>query len=230
MSPSLPGRLGILSRPSADTAPPHSTPPPTISRRRKTYDRTGSLQDSEGLSSGQFDSLYAFYRDLYKPVTEDDIDTFSAQHRGSAEEEAEVLQYYTRFQGDMNTVFQWVVLSGPKKDSHRFMDLVDTAINAGEAKRYKQYTIWAKKVSATPRPADPLAPPKKKKNAKKAAGKSSELALVDQIRCAAAAHPPYVLCPLPGCAAVRCVFSAARSSHFLGCLQEQGGQWIQQFD
>lgn len=37
-------------------------------RRRKRYDETGSLEDSERLSGQDFDSLYEFYRSVYKKV------------------------------------------------------------------------------------------------------------------------------------------------------------------
>jgi hypothetical protein len=70
-------------------------------RRRKVYDQTGSLSDSEGLAGEDFDSLYSAFRALYKEVSEADIDEFTDGFRGSPEEAAEVLRYYARFKGDM---------------------------------------------------------------------------------------------------------------------------------
>ena len=72
--------------------------------RRKVYDQTGDLSNAEELTGENFDDLYNFYRDLYKEVTEADIDQLASQFRGSDEEAAEVLQYYERFQGDMPQV------------------------------------------------------------------------------------------------------------------------------
>jgi DnaJ family protein C protein 9 len=148
------------------------------------YDRTGSLEDSEQLSGDQFDSLYAFYRDMYTPVTEADLDAFHLKYRGSEEERAEVLRYYARYRGNMGLVFMSVMCSDPDRDSHRFMDIVDAAVAAGEAAApSKNYKAWAKKTAALPRPADPLAPPKKEKaKGKKGGGGDSEAALVAQIR------------------------------------------------
>ena len=37
--------------------------------RRKVYDQTGSLEDSDELAGEQFDSLYKYYRGLYRKVT-----------------------------------------------------------------------------------------------------------------------------------------------------------------
>ena len=72
--------------------------------RRKVYDQTGDLSDAEELSGQNFEDLYSYYRDLYRKVTEADIEQFAADFRGSNEEAAEVLQYYERFQGDMKQV------------------------------------------------------------------------------------------------------------------------------
>ena len=68
------------------------------------YDQTGSLSDSEGLAGEDFDNLYQYFRGLYKEVTEADIEDFANSFRGSKEEAAEVLHYYTRFKGAMQQV------------------------------------------------------------------------------------------------------------------------------
>ncbi len=69
------------------------------------YDQTGSLDDAEELTGENFDDLYKYYRDLYKEVTEADINTFADSFRGSNEEAAEVVQCYERFQGNMRQVW-----------------------------------------------------------------------------------------------------------------------------
>lgn len=149
--------------------------------RRKVYDRTGSLEDTEQLSGEQFDNLYNFYRSLYAPVTEQDIDDFGATFKGGAEERADVLKHYEEFEGNMTRVFDWVMLSDPERDSHRFMDLINSAIESGEVKRYKKYTTWAAAVAKKKRPApEGLAAAKAKsgKGKKKKGAENSEQALV----------------------------------------------------
>ena len=37
--------------------------------RRKVYDQTGSLEDSDELAGEQFESLYKYYRGLYRKVS-----------------------------------------------------------------------------------------------------------------------------------------------------------------
>ena len=67
--------------------------------------------------------------------------------------------------------------SDAKRDSHRFMDLVQEAISKGDAKRFKAFSAWAKEVSKKPEPKDPLGPKPKKRKAK-----ADEQSLVAAIR------------------------------------------------
>lgn len=70
-------------------------------------------------------------------------------------------------------------------DAHRFMDLLDAAIEGGEAKRYPKYTAWAKKVAARPRPKPGSGGKRKKAAAGRGgagAGAGSEAALIAAIR------------------------------------------------
>ncbi|KAL0035585.1 hypothetical protein WJX79_000769 [Trebouxia sp. C0005] len=112
--------------------------------KRKVYDQTGSLDDSDELAGEQFDSLYKYYRGLYRKVTEEDLDSFQADYRGSEEEAADLLQMYARFKGNMDTVFQWQICSDSKMDSHRFKDCIQNAISSEKVKRYKTFTAVGK--------------------------------------------------------------------------------------
>jgi DnaJ family protein C protein 9 len=77
-------------------------------------------------------------------------------------------------------VFEWVMCSDNKVDSHRFMDAIHSGIDRGDLKRFRIFTSWAKEVSLKPRPKNPLAKPKKRKGATTA--QSDEQALVAAIR------------------------------------------------
>lgn len=77
--------------------------------------------------------------------------------------------------------------SEPDADSHRFMDLLDAAIEAGEAQRYPKFAAWAKKVAARPRPKPGSGGKRKKQHATGrghagAAAAGSEAALIAAIR------------------------------------------------
>ena len=79
--------------------------------------------------------------------------------------------------------------SDAKRDSHRFMDLVQEAISQGEAKRFKAFSAWAKEVSKKPAPKDPLGPRPMKRKAK-----ADEQSLVAAIRLG----PPSGVCHVAG--------------------------------
>ena len=50
-----------------------------LPHRRKVYDQTGSLEDSEELAGDKFNDLYEYYRSMFKEVTEDDIVDFEVR-------------------------------------------------------------------------------------------------------------------------------------------------------
>jgi hypothetical protein len=52
-------------------------------------------------------------------------------YRGSSEERADLLRFYQEFGGNMPRVFDWLMLSRPDVDSHRFRDTIEAAITAG---------------------------------------------------------------------------------------------------
>jgi len=121
---------------------------------------------------------------MYAPVTEQDIDDFGATFKGGAEERADVLKHYEEFEGNMPRVFDWVMLSDPEQDSHRFMDLINSAIESGEVQRYKKYTTWAAAVAKKKRRAPVVRGTAKaksgqgKKKGGSSKGENSEQALV----------------------------------------------------
>eukprot|EP00775_Hariotina_reticulata_P010771 gene10771-10927_t len=152
--------------------------------KRKIYDRTGSLQDCEELVQGDdFQDLYAAFRAATR-VTEEDIKSFAVTYRGSDEERRDLLQFYLRFKGDMAKVFNYLMLSRPELDSHRFRNVLEAAIAAGELKASRAYKQWADRVAATPAPTlDPLAPPATREGqGKKKVVQGDDLALVAAIK------------------------------------------------
>ncbi|KAI5072391.1 hypothetical protein GOP47_0012497 [Adiantum capillus-veneris] len=119
--------------------------------KRKVYDETGSTEDAE-LSNEVVQGLYQFFKAVFKPVTEDDIEEFAASYQGSESETQDLKNLYTKCKGNMDIVFDRLMCSDPQQDSHRFMDLINEAISAGELKEYDVYKRWAKKIAKKPRP------------------------------------------------------------------------------
>jgi hypothetical protein len=72
------------------------------------------------------------------------------KYRGSAEERADLLQLVNRFKGDMRSVFDWLMLSRPELDSHRFRDTLEEAVAAGEQHLGVVWVeLWSSCIAAT---------------------------------------------------------------------------------
>jgi DnaJ family protein C protein 9 len=112
--------------------------------KRKVYDETGRIDDAE-LSGDKFDSLYEYYRGVYRKVTEEDVDAFHDSYRGGDEERR-----------DEEAV-----------DAHRFADIVDEALKNKKVTAYSAYSSWAKAVRNKRAPKDPL----RKRAGRKLSGK-----------------------------------------------------------
>ncbi|XP_051148436.1 chaperone protein dnaJ 6-like [Andrographis paniculata] len=130
--------------------------------KRAVYDQTGCVDDAE-LSGDAIQNLRTFFRAMYKKVSKADIEEFEANYRGSDVEKKDLLELYEKCNGNMNRLFCCMICSDPLLDSHRFKDIIDEAISAGELKTTKAYEKWTKKVSKMKPPTSPLRPRKKSK-------------------------------------------------------------------
>ncbi|XP_008813105.2 chaperone protein dnaJ 6-like [Phoenix dactylifera] len=135
--------------------------------KRAIYDQTGYAGD-DALVGEAAENLQEFFRSMYKKVTEADIEEFEANYRGSDSEKKDLKDLYIKFKGDMNRLFCSMLCSESKLDSHRFKDIIDEAIAEGELKTSKAYQKWAKQVSQTEPPTNPLQRRGKSKKQKEA--------------------------------------------------------------
>ncbi|CAI0377104.1 unnamed protein product [Linum tenue] len=123
--------------------------------KRALYDQTGCVDDAD-LAGDVVQNLREFFRSMYKKVTEADIEEFEANYRGSDSEKNDLIELYKQCKGNMDRVFCSMLCSEPKLDSHRFKDILDEAISAGELKATKAYDKWSKKISRVKPPTSPL--------------------------------------------------------------------------
>ncbi|KAL8041510.1 hypothetical protein ABFX02_10G169600 [Erythranthe guttata] len=130
--------------------------------KRAVYDQTGCVDDAD-LAGDVIQNLRTFFRAMFKKVTEVDIEEFEANYRGSDSEKKDLLELYEKLKGDMGKLFCCMLCSDPMLDSHRYKDIIDEAISAGDLKSTKAYDKWAKKVSKTKPPTSPLRRRKKSK-------------------------------------------------------------------
>ncbi|GAB2266972.1 Chaperone protein dnaJ 6 [Dionaea muscipula] len=123
--------------------------------KRALYDESGVIDDAD-LAGVAFQNLHDFFRTMYKKVTEADIEEFEANYRGSDSEKTDLIDLYKKFKGNMNRLFCSMLCSDAKLDSHRFKDILEEAMAAGEVKETRAYKKWAKQVSETKPPTSPL--------------------------------------------------------------------------
>lgn len=108
-------------------------------KRRRRFDRTGSTAEA---AAGDEDFDWTeFYRDLYShSVDTEAIDKLKKEYQGSAEEEKDILEAFDRHRGDMDRVYESVMLSNVLDDDERFRATIDKAIAEGKVEAYKKYT------------------------------------------------------------------------------------------
>ena len=81
-----------------------------------------------------------FFRAQWKEtVTTEKIGDFQNKYQGSEEEKRDVLSAYTRFRGDLNKIFNSVMLSNPLNDEDRFGEYIRDAISAEEVEAFDAF-------------------------------------------------------------------------------------------
>lgn len=109
------------------------------STRRAHYDRTGST--SEVFSSSDDFSWSSFYRTQYEDVvSESAIEAFAVKYKNSQEERDDILAAYGKGKGNMDVVYESVMLSDVVEDDERFRAIIEEAIKGEEIKAYKKFT------------------------------------------------------------------------------------------
>ncbi|KNA14038.1 hypothetical protein SOVF_111180 [Spinacia oleracea] len=146
--------------------------------KRALYDQTGVVDDDD-LTGDLAQNLQNFFRSMYKEVTVADIEKFEANYRGSDTEKNDLINLYKKCKGNMARLFCSMLCSDPKLDSHRFKDILDEAIAAGDLKEFKSYKKWAKEVSEIKPPTSPL---KRRKTSGKKKADSDLYAMISQRR------------------------------------------------
>jgi DnaJ homolog subfamily C member 9 len=110
------------------------------SKRRARYDLTG--RTSETLEEEGDFSWAEFYKSQFAEViTEEAIQKFKKEYQGGEEEKMAVIEAYVTFEGDMDAIFEEVMLSNPLEDEKRFRAMIDAEI---EEKRVEAYPAYVK--------------------------------------------------------------------------------------
>ncbi|GAP87113.1 hypothetical protein SAMD00023353_2500140 [Rosellinia necatrix] len=112
--------------------------------RRKRYDETGSTSESIVDSDGF--SWSDFYREQFRDaISNDAIEKFAAQYKGSDEERDDILAAYEEHEGDMDAIYEHVMLSDVLQDDERFRGIIDDAIAGEDVPAFRAYTKESKR-------------------------------------------------------------------------------------
>ncbi|KAL2872816.1 DnaJ domain protein [Aspergillus lucknowensis] len=108
-------------------------------RRRQRFDLTGSTAEAVDLDD-DFDWV-DFYREQFSSAIDTNaLDKFKKDYQGSAEEERDVLAAFETYEGDLDKVYESVMLCNVLDDDDRFRALIDKGIAEGAVEGYKKYT------------------------------------------------------------------------------------------
>jgi DnaJ family protein C protein 9 len=111
--------------------------------RRKRYDTTGStaesIVDSEGFSWTDY------YAEQFKDaISADAIQRFAEKYKGSDEEKDDILMAYEQSDGNMDEVYEMVMLSNVLEDDERFRSVIDEAIKNRDVAYFPAYARESK--------------------------------------------------------------------------------------
>ena len=103
--------------------------------RRALYDSIGDA-DSSDLSDQA--NAYNRWREVFRKITEADIDAYAAAYIESDEELNDVLHAYKRFKGNLTKMLEWIPLSDPNH-LPRYEKMIASAIADGRATLYPDW-------------------------------------------------------------------------------------------
>ncbi|KAJ4342017.1 hypothetical protein N0V87_001343 [Didymella glomerata] len=107
-------------------------------RRRKRYDLTGST--AESLEDDEDFDWLSFYRGQFENViNEEAIDKLSNEYKSSDEERRDLLKAYKKYKGNLDHMYEAIMLSDILVDDDRFREILDDAISKGEVESYPAY-------------------------------------------------------------------------------------------
>ncbi|KAL2825173.1 DnaJ domain-containing protein [Aspergillus cavernicola] len=108
-------------------------------RRRQRFDLSGSTAEAVDLDD-EFDWV-DFYREQFSTAVDTNaLEKLKDDYQGSEEEGRDVLAAYETYKGDLDRVYESVMLCNILDDDERFRVMIDKAIEEGRVEGYKKYT------------------------------------------------------------------------------------------
>ena len=120
------------------------------------YEALVGLESSETVAEGATD----YWSALFPRVTTKQLEAALKAYRGSSDEQADVIRFYVKFKGSMDSILETVEGSGPE-DEDRFVAMIQEAIGSGRVPALPAFTKAYGAAAAA-------ASPERAKSAKKA--------------------------------------------------------------
>ncbi|KAK2806550.1 hypothetical protein FQN51_006516 [Onygenales sp. PD_10] len=109
-------------------------------RRRRRYDTTGNTSESLDLDDDDF-SWVDFFREQFATVIDSSaLNKIKFDYQGSDEERADLLAAYQRYKGDLDRIYEGVMMSNVLDDDERFRAIITAAIETGEVPDYAKFS------------------------------------------------------------------------------------------
>ncbi|KAA8644170.1 hypothetical protein EYZ11_012046 [Aspergillus tanneri] len=113
-------------------------------KRRQRFDLTGST--AEAVHEGDDFNWMDFYREQFSSaVDENALDQFKKDYQGSEEEERDVLAAFEKYRGDLDKVYESVMLCNVIDDDDRFRAMINKAMSEGRVQEHKKYVEESEK-------------------------------------------------------------------------------------
>ena len=107
--------------------------------RRSHYDATGSTSTSHLDDDDSAFDWSTFFRSAYAEITLSSVASFRTTYKNSAEERADLLREFEAAKGNLDRVYECVMLSDVLEDDERFRGILDEAIAGGEVQGWERY-------------------------------------------------------------------------------------------
>ncbi len=111
--------------------------------KKKIYDETGCLEDTEDVGSDlneeNFEFWNNYFRSIFPKVTVEKIDQFKKTYLGSEEEQKDIIDAYEKHHGDLQKIMECVMFA-EEGDEERISHIIDNAIAEGELKMSEKYS------------------------------------------------------------------------------------------
>lgn len=107
--------------------------------KRSIYDQTGSIDDDDGgtFEDSDFDWLN-YWRCIFKPLSQKNIQDYEKQYKGSEEETSDLKKAYVNGKGDMDFILEAVPFSNCEEEP-RLKAIIQKFIDSGEVPEYDRF-------------------------------------------------------------------------------------------